>query len=142
MMSPVGFLKRNARKEAAVPEPAPLPVFDTTEEAVRQVRSAGAFAHVVDGSEVVSKRMMLDAVAAELSFPEWAGRNLDALHDCLIDLSWLPAGEHVLVWSNHRVLAEHDPKAYRGIGSVLVAAAQESGERVFRAVCAEGGDAE
>nr|WP_192827190.1 barstar family protein [Actinopolyspora erythraea] len=134
-MNAVGFLKRRTRKDTSVVEPAPLPVVGTTEQAVEQARSAGAYAHVIDGSELVSKRTMLDAIAAQLSFPEWAGRNLDALYDCLIDLSWLPRGEHVLVWSNHRVLAEHDPKAYRGIGSVLVAAAQESGERVFRAVC-------
>lgn len=135
MMNAVGFLKRHARKDTAVVEPAPLPVVGTTAQAVEQVRSAGAWPHVVDGSELVNKRMMLCAIAAQLSFPEWAGRNLDALYDCLIDLSWLPSGEHVLIWSGYQVLAEHDPKAYRGIGSVLVAAAQESGERVFRAVC-------
>ncbi|MFI9006491.1 barstar family protein [Actinosynnema sp. NPDC053489] len=45
-----------------------------------------------------SKRAAIDAIADALSFPAWAGRNLDALYDCLTDLSWLPEGEHVLVW--------------------------------------------
>ncbi|WP_245556150.1 barstar family protein [Actinopolyspora mortivallis] len=118
-------------------ESAPLPVFATTGEAVRRARASGAFPHVLDGGEVFGKRAMLDAVAATLSFPEWAGRNLDALYDCLIDLCWLPPGEHVLVWSRHRVLAEHDPKTYRRIGTVLRTATGASGERVFRAVCAD-----
>ena len=45
-----------------------------------------------------SKRAAIEAIADALSFPAWSGRNLDALYDCLTDLSWLPAGEHVLVW--------------------------------------------
>ena len=43
----------------------------------------------------------LDAVLREiadaLSFPDWFGNNLDALADCLNDLSWLPSGGYVLV---------------------------------------------
>ncbi|MFT7837457.1 barstar family protein [Saccharothrix sp. BKS2] len=41
---------------------------------------------------------VLAAVADALDFPDWFGHNLDALYDCLTDLSWLPPGEHVLVW--------------------------------------------
>jgi hypothetical protein len=45
-----------------------------------------------------SKRAAIDAVADALGFPDWFGHNLDALYDCLTDLSWLPEGEHVLEW--------------------------------------------
>lgn len=45
-----------------------------------------------------SKQAAIAAIADALSFPAWFGHNLDALHDCLTDLSWLPEGEHVLVW--------------------------------------------
>ena len=91
----------------------------SAQQAVERARDRGAEAHVLDGAELISKRDALCGIAAVLSFPEWAGRNLDALYDCLTDLSWLPEGEHVLIWSGHRTLAEHDPKAYRGISSVL-----------------------
>ncbi|MGH3609345.1 MAG: barstar family protein, partial [Pseudonocardiaceae bacterium] len=37
-------------------------------------------------------------MGSALDFPAWYGRNLDALHDCLADLSWQPIGEHVLIW--------------------------------------------
>ncbi|WP_229795280.1 barstar family protein [Saccharothrix coeruleofusca] len=40
----------------------------------------------------------LAAIGEALEFPDWYGHNLDALYDCLTDLSWLPEGEHVLVW--------------------------------------------
>jgi hypothetical protein len=44
------------------------------------------------------KSEAIAAIAEALSFPDWFGHNLDALHDSLVDLSWLPPGEHVLVW--------------------------------------------
>ncbi|GAA0532031.1 hypothetical protein GCM10011581_16500 [Saccharopolyspora subtropica] len=96
----------------------------TAREAVQQAEQRGATAHVLDGAELVSKRTTLDGIAAVLNFPEWAGRNLDALYDCLTDLSWLPEGEHVLVWSGFQALAEHDPKAFSGISAVLRDAAE------------------
>jgi RNAse (barnase) inhibitor barstar len=83
-----------------------------------QARARGAYAHVMAGRPV-DKMSTLDAIAAALSFPEWFGRNLDALYDCLTDLSWLPGGEHVLVWSGSDELKQADPRAYLAIRSVL-----------------------
>ncbi|WP_233576007.1 barstar family protein [Saccharopolyspora rhizosphaerae] len=101
------------------------PIADTTaSEAVAAAEERGATAHVLDGTDLVNKRTTLDGIAAVLDFPEWAGRNLDSLYDCLTDLSWLPDGEHVLVWSNFQDLADHDPKAFNGINSVLRDAAE------------------
>lgn len=39
-------------------------------------------------------------IADALRFPEWFGENLDALADCLSDLSWLPASGYVLLLEN------------------------------------------
>jgi RNAse (barnase) inhibitor barstar len=74
----------------------------------------------IDGTRIRSKSEFYDAVAAAMSFPGWFGRNLDALYDCLRDLSWLPAGEHVLVWIAPEVFREADPDGYRAIAEVLV----------------------
>ena len=79
----------------------------------------GAHPHVVDGSRTVDKASTLDAIAEALSFPDYFGKNLDALYDCLTDLSWLPRGEHVLIWSGSSLLKDGDPKAYLAIRSVL-----------------------
>ncbi|PKW14917.1 RNAse (barnase) inhibitor barstar [Saccharopolyspora spinosa] len=107
------------RKEPAVSEVEQPSGGVTRREAVQEAEQRGATAHVLDGSDLVSKRTTLDGIAAVLNFPEWAGRNLDALYDCLTDLSWLPEGEHVLVWSGFHTLAEHDPKAFGRINAVL-----------------------
>ncbi|WP_433269785.1 barstar family protein [Actinosynnema sp. CS-041913] len=45
-----------------------------------------------------SKSAALAAIGEAMEFPDYYGRNLDALYDCLTDLSWLPPGKHVLVW--------------------------------------------
>jgi hypothetical protein len=73
-------------------------------EILAEAESAGITVHVVDSPR--SKMAALDAIGAALSFPPWYGRNLDALEDCLRDLSWLPAGPHALIWVNPAALPE------------------------------------
>ena len=87
--------------------------------------------HVIDGTVIHSRDDFYDAVTAALSFPDWFGRNLDALHDSLHDLSWLPAGEHVLVWSAPDVFKKSDPDGYRKIVDVLLDAVEPG---VFRVI--------
>jgi ribonuclease inhibitor len=41
---------------------------------------------VFDGAELPTPRQVQDALAERMEFPEWYGRNLDALHDCLGDI--------------------------------------------------------
>jgi RNAse (barnase) inhibitor barstar len=87
-----------------------------------------AMRHVLDGSALHDRLSALDGIAAALSFPDYFGRNLDALRDCLIDLSWLPAGQHVLVWQRSGVLRGDDPQAYQRIVTVLDQAVEENPE--------------
>jgi RNAse (barnase) inhibitor barstar len=85
--------------------------------ALEQARARGALVHLL--GPVTSKAQALDAIGTVLNFPAWYGRNLDALHDCLTDLSWQPTGEHVLIWTGHRQLETADPDGYRAILEVL-----------------------
>lgn len=85
--------------------------------------------YVLDGAEITSKAAFLDAIAAALSFPTYVGRNLDALHDSLCDLSWLDPGRHVLLWSDSATLRAADPAAFRGIREVLRDAQRETRHR-------------
>ena len=48
-------------------------------------------------SGIRSKAALLNAIAASLLFPDYFGENWDALDECIRDLSWLPAGDVVLV---------------------------------------------
>ncbi|MBW4720886.1 barstar family protein [Saccharothrix obliqua] len=70
-----------------------------------------------------SKSAALAAIGEAMDFPDYYGQNLDALFDCLTDLSWLPAGHHVLVWEG----GDED------VEDVLVdaAAVMSHGERTF-----------
>lgn len=58
-----------------------------------------------------TKKAFLDAIAQALRFPDWFGRNWDALEDCLTDLSWHPAERYVIVLTDadeFRVAAGED----------------------------------
>jgi len=103
----------------------------SAEQAAAWARAHGAVPHLVDGTTVASKEQALDAIGDALGFPGWYGRNLDALFDCLTDLSWLPDGQHVLIWAHHQVLAERDWQAYQQVRSVLEkGAASGTGRRL------------
>jgi RNAse (barnase) inhibitor barstar len=47
-------------------------------------------------SGIKSKPDLLDALSTALCFPDYFGRNWDALEECICDLSWLPDGNIVL----------------------------------------------
>lgn len=42
---------------------------------------------MIDCAEISTSRSLHNAFAEALSFPEWYGKNLDALHDCLTGIS-------------------------------------------------------
>ena len=52
---------------------------------------------VLDGDAISTREELHDALARELALPAWYGRNLDALYDCLTDLS-VPTTIHVENW--------------------------------------------
>ncbi|HET9255648.1 MAG TPA: barstar family protein [Pseudonocardiaceae bacterium] len=87
------------------------------DRALAQARERGATAYLV--GPVTSKSQALAAIGIALNFPAWYGHNLDALYDCLADLSWEPPGERVLIWRGHRQLEAADPDAYREVLAVL-----------------------
>jgi len=63
--------------------------------AAAQARGYGAYR--VDLANAAGKEALLDRIARAMAFPEWFGRNWDALEDCLTDLSWLAAAPGWLV---------------------------------------------
>ena len=42
---------------------------------------------IIDGNEIISMSDIHRIFAEELDFPEWYGKNLDALYDCLGDVT-------------------------------------------------------
>ncbi|MBS0509592.1 MAG: barstar family protein [Proteobacteria bacterium] len=43
-----------------------------------------------------TKAELLSRIATAMRFPPWFGHNWDALADCLMDLSWLPAPAYLI----------------------------------------------
>ena len=41
---------------------------------------------ILDGNEIHDREQLHDRLAQSLDFPEWYGKNLDALYDCLTDV--------------------------------------------------------
>ena len=64
----------------------------------------------IDLTGVSDKGALLDRLAAALQFPDWFGRNWDALEDCLADLSWSKARGHALLFENAKSLSLTDRK--------------------------------
>jgi RNAse (barnase) inhibitor barstar len=80
---------------------------DASRSGAYRTERRDAIAEAVQGSALdlvdihLEKQNLFEAFATALAFPEWFGRNWDALEDCLGDLSWRPAEGHVLMVQNH-----------------------------------------
>lgn len=64
----------------------------------------------------------LDKLGHCLQFPDWYGGNLDALNDCLTDLSWRDTPETILLISGCDELRANLPEAFDALLSVFAAA--------------------
>lgn len=69
----------------------------------------------LDGRSVLTEGQCHDAIAAALRFPDWYGRNLNALWDCLCSLEEPTR----LTWAHHRVSREALGERFDGIAKVL-----------------------
>ncbi len=92
---------------------------------------------IIDGAVIHTKDNLHDTFAKELGFPEWYGRNLDALYDCLTDLN-----EDVLIrLEDFDDLEEHLP-VYAGIVVRIVRRASRENPRITYTVDRDENDFE
>ena len=70
----------------------------------------------------------IKALQRDLSFPDWFGGNLDALHDCLTDFSWRPAPGYVITLDGSETLRAN-PTSFAIFNEVLVSAIEGWQER-------------
>ncbi len=95
----------------------PAALLDTLAQAARELQ----FLHRrIDLLGCGDKGVALDRIAQALEFPDWFGRNWDALADCLSDLEWLePADGYVLALDNIQELREASLDDYATLIEVL-----------------------
>ena len=89
---------------------------------------------------ISSKRELLSALSRSLHFPSYFGHNWDALDECLTDLSWLPAGDVLVI---HKDLPlEMDSEACSIYLSILWDAAKRWEQQGSNLICASWNDQE
>ena len=81
--------------------------------------------------DVADKRSTLAALGRALQFPDYYATDLDALEECLRDLSWLPVGPVEIVWEDGP-LRDADPRTHRVLGRILAAASGIEGDHPLR----------
>lgn len=69
--------------------------------------------------------IVLAKLGRDLDFPEWYGHNLDALKDCLTDLSWCQAAGYVLIIARAEILHAEDQVGFQALNEVFAAAVAE-----------------
>jgi len=79
---------------------------------------------VLDGEAAGSRAGFFTEIARKLAFPDYFGRNWDAVYDCLTDLNWLPAEGYVLVFDGFAALAKQAPDQWQIGRKVLAEACQ------------------
>jgi RNAse (barnase) inhibitor barstar len=88
----------------------------------RAAKAAGLVVVRIDLARLASKTGLLGRAARALKFPEWFGKNWDALNDCLTDLSWLQGNGWVMILENSKGFAERKPQLFQDAVEVFQAA--------------------
>lgn len=66
-----------------------------------------------------TKQNFLNILNQELNFPRYFGSNLDALDECMRDLSWIQEKEIILNFNNINKLKDRNSELYRLIHDAL-----------------------
>jgi hypothetical protein len=100
-----------------------VPLNTETAEVQQAVEEAGLHFIHLNTETVLRKSEFLHYVQDALHFPAPWGHNWDALLDLLRDLSWLPEGGYVLLFTGMESFAEHSRMDYSAALEVMDEAA-------------------
>jgi hypothetical protein len=104
----------------------PLEQTVTAEDLAEMAAGHGWTPIVVDLAGVAEKADLLDRLAEAARFPEYAGRNWDALQDALGDLAWLgPTDGYLVVLGGWAGFASADPADAAVLASVVTSVGTE-----------------
>jgi RNAse (barnase) inhibitor barstar len=82
----------------------------------------------IEGDSIESKEELLDTIAEGFGFPDWFGRNWDALEECLRDLDAVNDGYALVISNATAIWAEH-PRISGTLVEVWLDAAADGAER-------------
>jgi RNAse (barnase) inhibitor barstar len=83
-----------------------------------------AAVRILRGNRCTGKDALLDEFARGLDFPDYFGKNWDALEDCLTDLEWLSAEAFVIIMTNADQILKNSPEEMKTFGGILASASR------------------
>lgn len=90
------------------------------EDIEHAARKAGLALFRIDAGNIRDKKGFVDEIAKTMHFPDYFGRNWDALNDCLTDLDWLPAKHgYVVVFENMEHFGANSQRGFSQTTEVL-----------------------
>ena len=78
---------------------------------------------ILDGSRMTSRDRAYEYINKTMRFPEYAGKNLDALHDCLCELN----GDVIIIIHNSEAMIKNLEKYAEKMLNVFRVSAEETG---------------
>ncbi len=76
------------------------------QNAFQQLKFKGAFIVRIEGSCCRTSEELYNTLQSQFEFPDYFGKNLDALYDCLVDLEWITQDRIVVLISQFDQLLE------------------------------------
>jgi RNAse (barnase) inhibitor barstar len=83
-----------------------------------------ATVRVVEGPGLATAPALIGALARALEFPDYFGRNWDAVDECLSDLEWLPSRHVVLVFPEAGKVLAQSPGELETLSEILLTTAE------------------
>lgn len=63
----------------------------------------------IDGNDCKNLESFLESIGIALKFPEYYGKNMNALYDLISDLDWLSADEYILRIKHSNLFLSDEP---------------------------------
>src|SRR5262249_40154335 len=76
---------------------------------VQEITALGLHVGEMDAQNIRTQSDLFTAIAEAMKFPEYFGKNWDALDECLRDLEWISAKGYVLMIHHSNQFWQHTP---------------------------------
>lgn len=76
----------------------------------------------IDGRNINNKADFLVKIADVMNFPDYFGKNWDALQDCITDLDWSADFQYLIVYDHWQNFANNHPKDWQILNDIFLEA--------------------
>ena len=86
---------------------------------INGLKNKGYFVAHLDGKSNTTKKAFLENIGKAFNFPDYYGQNLDALEECIGDLSWIMEDDFALGIDHSADLLSEDADTKKIVLSIL-----------------------